>query len=72
MYLSSDIPVCFIQYFFDIGILVKKYEKSSAIPSDMCTKPCLVTITHQSTKCTTWLKVYPYSDTKHHKIMKLH
>ena len=35
-----DIPVCFLPEQFEIGLFLPKYEKSSVIPADMCTKPC--------------------------------
>ena len=35
-----NIPVCFIQEQFDNGLFLPKYEKSSAMPADICTKPC--------------------------------
>ena len=35
-----DIPVCFMQDQFDNDIFIRKYEKSSFMPSNMCTKPC--------------------------------
>ena len=33
-----DIPVCFLQIFFDDSIFVPKYEKSSVILADIFTK----------------------------------
>ena len=56
----------------DIGLFVAKYEKYSAVPVDMCTKTFLVTIISGSTKRITGFRFYPYSDTEHHKLMKLH
>ena len=38
-----DIPVCFLQEQFDNGLFLPKYENSSVMPADMCTKPCAVT-----------------------------
>ena len=35
-----DIPVCFLQDQFDNGLFIPKYEYSSVIPADICTKPC--------------------------------
>ena len=35
-----DIPVCFLLEQIDNGIFIPKYEKSSFMPEDMCTKPC--------------------------------
>ena len=34
-----DIPVFFLQEQFDNGLFLPKYEKSSFMLSDMCTKP---------------------------------
>ena len=34
-----DITVCFLQEQFDNGLFLTKYEKSSVMPADMCTKP---------------------------------
>ena len=45
------------------GLFVPKYEKSSVIPEDMCTKPCSGTIISWSTKCITGLILYPTIDT---------
>ena len=35
-----DIPVCFLQEKFYNGLFFPKYEKSSVMSADMCTKPC--------------------------------
>ena len=35
-----DIPVCFLQEQFDYGLFILKYEKSSVVLADMCTKSC--------------------------------
>ena len=45
-----DIPVCFLQFIFDNGIFITKYEKSSVILEYICTKSCSVTITSWGTK----------------------
>ena len=58
-----DIPVCFLQDQFDIGIFITKYDKSSVMPEDMCTKPCSDPIISRSTKWMTGLRLYPTSDT---------
>ena len=34
------IPVYFLQEKFDNVLFLPKYEKSSVMPADMCTKPC--------------------------------
>ena len=37
---NIDIPVYSIQEQFDNGLFLPEYEKSTVMPSDMCTKPC--------------------------------
>ena len=37
---NIDIPVCFLQEQFYNGLFLPKYENSSVMPADMCTKPC--------------------------------
>ena len=44
------IPVCFLQEQFDNGLFLPKYEKSSVIQEDMCTKPWSGPIIRRSTK----------------------
>ena len=56
-------PVCFIQENFDNGIFVPKYDKSSVMPEDMCTKPFTGPIISRGNKLTTRLRFYPTSDT---------
>ena len=34
-----DIPVCFLQGKIDNGLFIPKYDNSSVVPADMCTKP---------------------------------
>ena len=34
-----DIPVYFLLEQFDNGLFIPKYDKSSVMPADMCTKP---------------------------------
>ena len=60
---NVEIPVCFIQEKFDNGIFVSKYENSSVISEDMCTKPCPGPIISWSTKLMTEFIFYPTSDT---------
>ena len=57
------IPVCFILEQFENGIFVPKYEKSSVIMADICTKPCAGTIISRSTKYMNGFIFYPNSDT---------
>ena len=66
-----DIPVCFLQENVDNGLFIPKYEKSSVIPEDMCTKPCSGKIISQGNKWMTGLRLYPTSDTKHYQLMIL-
>ena len=35
-----DIPFCFLQEQFNNGLFLPKYENSSVMPADVCTKPC--------------------------------
>ena len=45
-----DIQVYFLQEPFDSGLFIPKYDKSSFIPADMCTKPCSGPLIRRSTK----------------------
>ena len=67
-----DIPVCFLQEKFDNGLFLPKYEKSSVMPADMCTKPFSGPIISRSTKWMTGFRFYPTSETEHYQFMKLH
>ena len=58
-----DITVYFLQEQFENGFFNPKYEKSSVIPEDMCTKPCPGPITSLSTKLMTGFRLYPTSVT---------
>ena len=57
-----DITLYFIQEQFDNGIFVKKYEKSSVMPADRCTKPCAVPIISWRNKWMSRFILYPSSD----------
>ena len=57
------IPVCFLQKQFENGIFLPKYDKSSVMPTDMCTKPCSGTIISCITKWMTGFRFYPTSET---------
>ena len=46
---NIDIPVCFLLEQFDNGLFLPKYEKSSVMPENMCTKPWSGTIFNRST-----------------------
>ena len=67
-----DIPVYFLPEQFDNGIFLPKYEKSSVMPSDMCTKPCSGPIISRSTKWMTGFRLYPTSETEHYQFTILH
>ena len=56
-----DIPVFFLQEQFDNGLFLPKYEKSSVIPADMCTKTCSGPRIDRRTKCITGFRFYPTS-----------
>ena len=67
-----DITVCFLKEQFDNGLFIPKYYKSSAMPVDMCTKPCSGPIISRITKWMTGFRFYPTSDTEHYQLMILH
>ena len=67
-----EIPICFIQEHFDNGLFIPKYEKSSVMPADMCTKLCSGPIISKINKGMTWFIFYPTSDTEHYQLMILH
>ena len=67
-----DIPVCFLQEQFDNGLFLPKYEKSSVMLADMCTKPCSGTIIIRSTKCMTGFRLYPAIETERYQFMILY
>ena len=58
-----DIPVYFIQEKFDNGLFLPKYENSSVIPADMCTKSCSDPIISRSTKLINGFRFYRTSET---------
>ena len=66
-----DIPVCLIQEKFDNGLFIPKYEKSSVMPEDMCTKLCSGPIISRSTKWMTVFRFYPTSDTEKYQYTRL-
>ena len=61
--LHIDIPVCFQQEQFDNGLFITKYDNSSVVPADMCTKPCAGPIISQSNKWMTGFRLYPTNET---------
>ena len=67
-----EISVCFLLEKFYNGLSVPKYENSSVMPADMCTKPCPVPIISRSNKWMTGFRFYPTSVTEHYKLMILH
>ena len=64
--------VCFILEQFYNSLFVQKYDKYSAMPSDMCTKPCSGLIISQGNKGMTGFILYPTSDTKDYQLMRLY
>ena len=56
------ITVYFLQEHFYNGILLPKYEKSSVVPADMCTKPCSGPIISRSNKWMTRFRLYPTTE----------
>ena len=67
-----DIKVCFLQEQFDNGLFLPKYDKSSVVPTYMCTKPCPGPIIIRSTKWMAGFRFYPTSETEHYQLMRLH
>ena len=67
-----DNPVFFLQGNFENGLFLPKYEKSSVMPADMCTKPCSGPIISRSTKWMIGFIFNPISDTEHYQFMGLH
>ena len=61
-----------LQENFYNGLFVPKYEKSSTMPAYMCTKKCTGPIISCSTNWMTWFRFYPFNDTEHNKLVKLH
>ena len=56
---------------FDNGIFLPKYENSSVMPADMCTKPCPGPIISRVNKWMTGFRFYPTSETEHYQFMRL-
>ena len=52
--------------------LIPKYDKSSVMPEDMCTKPHSGPIISRSTKWVTGSILYPTIDTEHYQTMRIH
>ena len=57
-----EINVCFLQETFYDGFFIPKYEKSSIMPEDMCTKPCSSSMISWSTKWMTGFRLYQTID----------
>ena len=53
--------VCFIQDQFDNFLFIPKYEESSVMPEDMCTKPFSGPIIGWGTKWINGFRLYPTS-----------
>ena len=66
------IPLCFLQEKFYNGIFDLKYEKSSVVTADKCTKPCSGPIISRSNECMTGFILYPTSYTEQYQLMILH
>ena len=58
-----DIPVYFLQEQFENGLFLPKFEKSSVMPADICTKPCTGTIISWSNKWMNGFRFYPNIET---------
>ena len=67
-----DIPFYFLQEQFENGLFLPKYDKSSVMPADMCTKPCSGPLIRRSTKWMTGFRFYLSSETEHYQFMTLH
>ena len=67
-----DISLCFLQEQFDNGLFLPKYENSSVMPEDMCTKPCPGPIINRITKWMTGFRFYPNSGIEHYQFMILY
>ena len=67
-----DIPVCFIQEQFDNSLFLPKYDNSSVMPVDMCTKPCSGPIISCINKWMDGFIFYPNSETEHYQFVRLH
>ena len=66
-----DIPVYFLLEKFYNGLYIPKYDNSSVMPEDVCTKPCSGPIISWSTKWMTGFILYPNSGTEHYQFMIL-
>ena len=66
---NIEIPVYFLQEFFENVLFIPKHEKSSVLPEDICTKPCSGPIISHSTKWMTGFRFYPTSDTEHYQVV---
>ena len=64
------IPFLFLREIFDNGLFVQKYDKSSVVPEDMCTKPCSGPIISRGNKCMAWLRIYPTGGTENYQLMR--
>ena len=54
------------------GLFGQKYEKSSVLSEDMCTKPCSVSVISSITKWVIGLRLYLTSNSEHYQLMRLH
>ena len=67
-----SICVCFLLEIFGSGNFVPKYDNSSIMPADMCTKSCSVPIINRGTKFITGFRFYPTSDIELYQLMILY
>ena len=65
-----DITVCFLKEQFENGLFHPKYEKSSVVLSDMCTKAGSGTIISRIKKWMTGFRFYRTSETENYQIMR--
>ena len=68
----NDITIYFLLEQFENSIFVLKYDKSSFITEDKCTKSCSGPIISQSNKCMTGFIFYIISNIEHYQLVRLH
>ena len=64
-----SVPVYFLKEQYDNGLFVPKYEKSSVMTADMCTKPCLDPIIIQISKWMNGFVLNTTRDIEHYQLM---
>ena len=65
-------PVCFLLEQFDNNLFLPKYEKSSVMSEDMCTKQCSCPLISRSNRWMTGFILYPDRETEHYQFMILY